>query len=114
MLVKDPSLIIEYLKKFPLNEHDLSVLNDLDDNQKKTLEVAEKIDDTYIKKRIIQKEIEKFIEFKKVIELKFLAKFNPVVAFLIKYRFMNREIIDLFPNYSFLTDSYIKEKLIST
>ena len=42
------------------------------------------------KENLIEKEIEKFIEIKKFIEQKYLSKFSPVVAFIIKYKFMNR------------------------
>ena len=38
---------------------------------------------------------------------------SPIVAFLIKYKLMNREIIDLFQNYSYLNKDYIKNLLIT-
>ncbi len=53
----------------------------------------------------------KFKKFKRRIEIEFLSKFNPVVAFLIKYKLKNKEIIDLFDKYDYLTPEFIQNKL---
>lgn len=67
--------------------------------------------DPNIHKDFIERETEKLKQFKKYIEVRYLSRFSPTVAFLVKYKFMQREVIDLFQNYSYLTSDYIQKIL---
>ena len=102
---------IEYIKKYPLEENDLKTLEILTNIFEDSLKKCKEINDLSIKKEILRSESKKFKKFKKKIELKFLSKFSPIIAFQIKYKLKNKLIIDLFDKYSYLTPELISKKL---
>lgn len=102
---------IEYIKKYPLEENDLKTLEILTNIFEDSLKKCEEINNLSIKKEILRSENNKFKKFKKKIEIQFLSKFSPIIAFQIKYKLKKKMIIDLFDKYSYLTPELISQKL---